>query len=92
MGFEAHPNEYEKRHDTDGVFYVRKPEYRAEQEVKLQQATEEERENQERAEEHKRATRRTAPLDSVEYADALRRAEEVARFIVQSAKAGTDVN
>lgn len=94
MGFEAHANEYEKKYDekTGEVFYERKPEYRAEQEAKLMEATEEERLAQRRAEADKRATRRTTPMDSVEYAAALRKAEQIADWITMSAAQGRDVN
>lgn len=37
MGWEAHPNEYERRYDGEGAYYLRKPEYRAEQEERLRQ-------------------------------------------------------
>lgn len=92
MGFEANPNEYEKRYDKDGVFYVRKSEYRAEQEQRLQQSTEEERLAQEKAIANKRATRRTRALDEVELAAALRKAEEVASFITMAAAEGRDIH
>src|SRR5882724_8470786 len=63
MGYEAHPNEYEKQYDKDGPIFERKPEYRAEQEQKLCEQTEEEIEAQRKAEANKRAHRRTAPMD-----------------------------
>lgn len=91
-GWEAHPNEYEKKYDKDGVIYERKPEYRAEQEQRLMQATEEERLAQERAVAKKRKERRTTPMDAVELAAAMRRAEEVADWIKASTTAGRDVN
>jgi hypothetical protein len=81
MGYEAHPNEYEKRYDKDGLIYERKPEYRAEQEQKLAQQTADERDAQQRAVAEKRATRRTDRMDSVELAAALRKAEEIASWI-----------
>jgi hypothetical protein len=90
MGFEANPNEYEKRYDADGVFYLRKPEYRAEQERKLMQETEEERTNRLRAEAKKRAERRTEQMDAVEMQAALRKAEELASWLIASS--GADVN
>jgi hypothetical protein len=83
MGYEAHPNEYVKA--DDGGF-DRKPEYRAEQEQKLAEATAEERETQRRAEEYKRATRRTDPMDAAEEAAALRRAEEIADWLVAAGR------
>jgi len=66
MGFEAHPNEYEKRYDQDGVYYVRKPEYRAEQEAHLQEIPEDEKAAQSKAAEQKRLTRRTKPMSTQE--------------------------
>lgn len=89
MGHEAHPNEYVKA--PDGGF-DRKPEYRAEQEQRLSQATEEEREAQARAVAHKRATRRTSPMTEAETIAAVRKASEIAAWIVESAQQGTDVN
>lgn len=92
MGWEAHPNEYEKRYDKDGLIYDRKPEYRAEQEEKLAQATAGEVEAQRLAEAKKRATRRTQPMDPIELAAAMRRAEEVASFVQAATAEGRDVN
>jgi hypothetical protein len=77
MGWEAHPNEYEKKYDKDGLIYERKPEYRAEQEARLRQPTEDEREAQRKAEEKKRATRRTEPMNQAELSVAMRKAEEL---------------
>ena len=91
MGWEAHPNEYEKRYDKDGLIYERKPEYRAEQEQKLRESTEEERLAQEHAIAKKRKERRTKPLDGIELAAALRRAEEVAAFIQAATSEGRDI-
>ncbi len=82
MGYEAHPNEYVKSEDGG---YDRKPEYRAEQEQKLMQATAEEQEAQERASAMKRATRRTTPMDAAEMAAALRKAEEIADWVCATA-------
>jgi hypothetical protein len=82
MGYEAHPNEYVKSEDGG---YDRKPEYRAEQEQKLMEATEEEQEKQRRAEANKRATRRTEPMSPAEMSAALRKAEEIADWIFASA-------
>lgn len=89
MGYEAHPNEYVKAEDGG---YDRKPEYRAEQEERLRNETEEERTNRLAAEARKRRTRRTVPLNGVELAQALRKAEKVASFIVAAAEQGRDVN
>lgn len=74
LGYEAHPNEYVKAADGG---YDRKPEYRAEQEERLRQPTEEEKELQAKAIAKKRAHRRTKPMDELETAHALRKAEEL---------------
>jgi len=92
MGFEANPNQYEKRYDKDGVYYIRKPEYRAEQEAQLQQPATDEREAQERAVEQKRRTRRTEPMSPSEQLAALNRAREISDWIMEAAIRGTDVN
>ena len=89
MGYEAHPNEYVKAEDGG---FDRKPEYRAEQEQKLGEATEEEKELQRRAEEKKRKERRTTPMDEAELAAATRRAEEIASFLIASTEYGRNVN
>jgi len=83
-GWEAHPEEYEKKYDKDGLIYERKPEYRAEQEQRLREATEEERLAQERAIAKKRKERRTEPMDEIEKAAALRKAEEIASWLIAS--------
>jgi hypothetical protein len=88
MGYEAHPNEYVKSEDGG---YDRKPEYRLEYEARLAQPTEEEREAQRKAEAKKRAERRTTPMDSVELAVALRKAEQIADWVQASASEGTDI-
>ncbi len=92
MGYEAHPNEYEKQYDKDGVIYMRKPEYRAEQEQRLMEQTEEELEAQKLAVAKKRATRRTTPMTEAEQIAAVRKASEIASWIVASAQDGRDVN
>lgn len=87
MGYEANPNQYEKRYDEEGVYYVRKPEYRAEQERRLMQPSEEESERQRSAEEHKRATRRTEPMTDSEMLIALAKSRMIAAALQQ----GTDI-
>ena len=74
MGYEAHPNEYVK--SDDGGF-DRKPEYRAEQEERLRQPSAEEVEARALAIAKKRKDRRTTPMDTMEIAVALRKAEEL---------------
>jgi hypothetical protein len=91
-GYEAHPNEYVKRYDSEGLIYERKQEYRAEQEQRLMEQTEEERIAQEKAVAKKRAERRTREMDRVELAAALHKAEEIADWILNSASQGRDVN
>ena len=81
MGFEANPNEYEKRYDNDGVFYIRKQEYRAEQEDRLRSETEEERTLREQAEARKRAERRTSPMTPAEEAAAMKKAALYAELL-----------
>ena len=82
MGYEAHPNEYVKAEDGG---YDRKPEYRAEQEGRLQRETEDERLEREAVEASKRANRRTNPLDASETLAALAKARLYANAIEQSA-------
>jgi hypothetical protein len=91
-GWEAHPEQYEKKYDKDGVIYERKPEYRAEQEERLRNETEDEKTNRLAAEARKRRTRRTLPLDSIELAQAMRKAETIADWIQASTTEGRDVN
>lgn len=90
MGFEANPNQYEKRYDSEGVIYERKPEYRHEQEHRLMQATEEEKEAQSRAVRRKRAERRTSPMNSSEETAAIAKARMIAESLEICAKAGVD--
>lgn len=92
MGYEAHPNEYEKKYDSDGLIYVRKPEYRTEQENRLKSETEEEKASRTNAETKKRATRRKRPLDEEELHAATIKARMVAEWIESSAQQGIDVN
>ncbi len=88
MGYEAHPNEYVKAEDGG---YDRKPEYRAEQEQQLSEATEEEKELQRRAEENKRKTRRTDPMTPAEHLAAIAKARQIADSLQEIAQEGTDV-
>jgi hypothetical protein len=81
MGYEAHPNEYERAEDGG---FDRKPEYRVEQEEQLRRETVDERDFRLKAEAHKRATRRVEPMDSVELQAALRKAEELAGWILSA--------
>lgn len=92
MGYEAHPNEYEKREDRDGPILMRKPEYRAEQEQRLCEPTEDERMAQARAIAEKRAHRRTEPLTPAEYHAAIRKAAELSDWMLATANQGTDVH
>lgn len=91
MGYEANPNEYEKRYDADGVFYIRKLEYRAEQEARLSQGASDELEAQERAEAKKRAERRTEPMTESEKLAAIAKARMIADALQSAAQHGTDL-
>lgn len=84
MGYEAHPNEYVKRYDSDGIVYDRKEEYRKEQEVRLASETEDEKTERIRAEGIKRSTRRTHPMDDAERLSAMRKAALIAEALVES--------
>lgn len=84
MGFEAHPNQYQKKYDSQGVIYERKPEYRAEQEQKLREATEEENEAQARAVRKKRAERRTTEMTPAEQLAALAKARMIADWVEET--------
>ncbi len=81
MGYEAHPNEYVK--SADGGF-DRKPEYRAEQEQRLREETEEERSNRLRAEAKKRAERRTDAMSPAELLSAITKAREIADWMADT--------
>lgn len=78
MGYEAHPNEYVKAGDGG---YDRKPEYRAEQEAKLTDLTEEERKAQARAIAKKRATRRTEPMTEAELISAKNQLAQIGEWM-----------
>lgn len=82
MGYEAHPNEYERAPDGG---WDRKPEYRAEQEEKLRQPTEEEKENLSNSIRKKRAERRTMPMTPAEESAALAKALQYASYIEEVA-------
>lgn len=86
MGYEAHPNEYEKRYDDDGVFYIRKHEYRAEQEDQLRKQATDEIERQERAENKKRLERRTEPMSASEHIEAMAKARMIADAMQEAAQ------
>ena len=90
MGFEANPNQYEKRYDAEGVYYIRKPEYRAEQEAQLQQPATDEREAEQRAIEKKRRERRTEPMTPSEHLQAIAKARQIAECLEMTGQ--TDVN
>lgn len=78
MGYEAHPNEYIKAGDGG---YDRKPEYRAEQEAKLTDLTEDERKAQSRAIAKKRATRRTEPMTEAELISAKNQLAQIGEWM-----------
>lgn len=89
MGYEAHPNEYVRSEDGG---YDRKPEYRAEQEAQLASETADEREARLAAEAKKRATRRTRPMDALELAAAVRKAEELVGWMMNAAETDRTIN
>ena len=85
MGWEAHPNEYKKIYPEDGgVAYIRKREYRAEQESALALPATDEREATSIAQLKKRRDRRTLPMDTAEQLAAVAKAREIAEFIESS--------
>ena len=81
MGYEAHPNEYVRA--ADGGF-DRKPEYRAEQEARLTQATDDERAREAQVAARKRANRRLTPMTPAEMTAALAKAREIAEALGSS--------
>lgn len=85
MGYEAHPNEYEKRYDKDGVIMVRKSEYRHEQETRLALGATDEREAQEIAEHKKRLERRTDPMSADQHLAAIQKAKLISDAMAESA-------
>lgn len=87
MGYEVHPNEYEKAADGG---YDRKPEYRAEQESKLAGLTADESEAEARAISKKRAERRTQPMTRSEMDSAISKARMIADWVAASAEKGID--
>lgn len=89
MGYEAHPNEYV--HAEDGG-YDRKPEYRSEQESQLASETADERETRLAAEAEKRATRRTQPMDALELAAAVRKAEQLVSWMMNANEKDRTIN
>jgi hypothetical protein len=89
MGYEAHPNEYVLSEDGG---YDRKPEYRAEQEAQLASETADEKELRLQAEAKKRATRRTQPMDAIELAAAVRKAEQLVSWMAQANETDKTIN
>jgi len=82
IGPEYAPNDYEKRYDSEGVYYVPKPEVTAARERRLLVNTEEE-EAYARALEKKRLEGRKHPMTPLELEQALKRADELIRPLVE---------
>ena len=94
IGPEVRPNDYEKRYDLDGVYYMPKPEVTAELERKAcgrdSVAAQEEREQMARAAQKKRAQRRTTPLSQSELQRALARVDEFFRPLIEDPNVSYD--
>lgn len=82
IGPEYAPNDYEKRYDSEGVYYMPKPEVTAEREKNLFVDTEE-KQKYERAVEKKRREGRKDPLTPEEVAEAIKRAEAMVRPMIE---------
>ena len=87
IGPEVRPNDYEKRYDLDGVYYMPKPEATAELEQqacgKNSVIAQEEREAQEKAAAQKRQTRRTRPMTPGEFQTAMERVDRMFRPLIE---------
>ncbi len=82
IGPETRPNDYEKHYDSDGVYYVPKPEVTAALERRLFVDTEEEAAYA-RAVEKKRKEGRKLPMNSAELEQAIKRANDMIRPMVE---------
>lgn len=82
IGPEYAPNDYEKRYDSDGVYYMPKPEVTAERERRLFVDSDEE-EAYARALEKKRREGRKEPLTPAELEQAIKRANEMIRPLIE---------
>lgn len=82
IGPEYAPNDYEKRYDSDGVYYMPKPEVTAERERRLFVDTDEEAKYAAALEKKRREGRKT-PMTPQELEHALKRAEELVRPMIE---------
>lgn len=82
IGPEYAPNDYEKRYDKDGVYYMPKPEVTAERERNLFVNTEE-KEQYARAVEKKRIEGRKHSLTPEEIQEAIKRADAMVRPMIE---------
>src|SRR5262249_33288985 len=89
IGPEVRPNDYEKRYDSDGVYYEPKPEATAELEANIFRDSDE-AEAYQRALEQKRLTRRTAPLTESEEAQAIRKVDALLRPLIEDKETAYD--
>jgi replicative superfamily II helicase len=86
IGPEYNPNAYEKRYDENGVYYVAKPEFTAEQQAKVAEEATDEKELRLKAEARKRAERRTETMSETEMRQALHKAKLYADWIEESSE------
>lgn len=89
IGPEYAPNDYEKRYDADGVYYVAKPEVTAEREAKAFRDSDEQ-ERYQKALAEKRANRRTRPLTEHELALALAKVDALFRPLIEDPNTAYD--
>lgn len=82
IGPEVRPNDYEKKYDSEGVYYEPKPEATAELERNLFVSTEE-KEKYERALAKKRTENRQGALTPEQIAEALKRADAMVRPLIE---------
>lgn len=82
IGPEYAPNDYEKRYDSEGVYYMPKPEVTAEREAKIFKDSESDGKYA-AAIETKRKHRRTQPMDELEIAAALNKVERLFKPLIE---------
>jgi hypothetical protein len=82
IGPEVRPNDYEKRYDSEGVFYEPKPEVTAELEAKVFQDSDEEARYRQ-ALDKKRAERRTRKMTAAELHEAVSKVDRWFRPLIE---------
>jgi hypothetical protein len=82
IGPEVRPNDYEKRYDSEGVFYKPKPEITAELEAKVFRDSDEEV-SYRRALDKKRAERRTREMSAAELHEAVSKVDRWFRPLIE---------